>query len=116
MNTNTICKKELQKAINSCIEKGLVEQSLNQNALNYKELVKEVAISEGITKYEVLTHVKALENEGAVRFYAMGKESREGVGMISETYRLKMEEQLGVSESDYFEGFLNEALILNLCR
>lgn len=40
----------------------------------------------------------------------------QGVGIVSETYRLKVEEAFDVKETDYVESFINEALILDMCQ
>lgn len=115
MMNQTILKKQLQDAINNQLEIAFKDGFHKKNLLDYKDVVGHVVETSGMSQYEVLNYMKSLENEGMVRFYPLSKKAQEGIGMVSETYRLKLEEQLTLNESDYLQSFVNEALILNLC-
>lgn len=108
-------KKQLQEAINVQLENTLNCIDSDSGMIDYKEMVKRVAEMKGITCYEVLTHLKTMEKDGFVRFFPFAQGTDKGIGMVSETYRLKLETQMVSDEVDYVDTFMNEALILSLC-
>jgi len=110
-----VFKKQLTSGINQHIDQIMKNEDGSLYELNYKNVVSGLAKSCDKTVYEVLNCMESMEKDGLVRFYPLSKNTQ-GVGIVSETYRLKVEEAFDIKETDYVESFINEALILDMCQ
>ena len=114
MNIKLEDKKMYGATINQCLENVLDFHIADFQKLDYKKIIETITEKHGVTSYEVLNYIKELESDGSIRFYQINNVNERNIGIVSETYRLKIEEKFEVSSSDYLNDFMNEALILDL--
>lgn len=108
-------KKKYKDTINECLKNSMKNHKCSKE-VDYKDMLESITKNHGVTTYEALNCFKELENEGSIRFYKTNSDVANKVGLVSETYRLQVEQVFKLEDDDYYDGFINEALILDLVK